>query len=39
MLVQTERSQVHLNSCLGKRLLRRQAAEVQPSIERFTLQS
>ena len=38
MLVQTERNQVHLNSCLGKRLLRRRAAEVQPSIERFALQ-
>ena len=35
MLVQTECNQACLNSCLGKRLLRRRAAEVPPSIELF----
>ena len=36
MLVQTECNQACLNSCLGKRLLRRRAAEVPPSIDRFS---
>ncbi len=37
MLVQTEGNQAYLNSCLSKRLLRRRAAEVPPSIERFSV--